>query len=249
MTRCKNCDTEVERNFCPECGQRSVDLERPVLELASELLRELLDIDGRVARTLRALLTQPGVLTSAFLAGQRRRYTSPVRLYLVISLLFFVLAAWLAGRGVLLEEGQTLETDAAEQARLISNYLPRLMFVLLPVFALLLKAAFRRRLYFDHLVHSLHLHSVGYLALALLLPLEARADESLLALAVQLLVTTYLVASFIVSVRRVYAVSWLAAGIKAVGITMAYVVLVSGTMELTGQLTLPESAALPFLTD
>ena len=56
------------------------------------------------------------------------------------------------------------------QARLFANYVPRLMFILLPVFALILKAAFRQRLYFDHLIYALHIHSalfimIGYMAL------------------------------------------------------------------------------------
>ena len=44
----------------------------------------------------------------------------------------------------------------------MSDQMPRLMFLLLPVFALLLKAFFRDRLYFDHLIFSLHLHSAAF---------------------------------------------------------------------------------------
>jgi hypothetical protein len=128
-----------------------VDLERPIRELIGEMLKETLDIDGRASRTFRTLLMQPGVLTSEYLAGRRKSYTPPLRLYLVISVSFFLLVAWLASQGALLDPGQTRELDAGPQAQFMSDELPRLMFVLLPIFALLIKIVFPRRLYFDHI--------------------------------------------------------------------------------------------------
>ena len=251
MTRCRNCDTPLEPgfSFCPKCGQQDIDLERPLSELLREALRETMDVDGRAARTLWTLLRRPGVLTSEFLAGRRRLHTSPVRLYLVISVLFFVLAAWVAGKGILLSEGQTLEADAVGQARLFADYVPQLMFVLLPVFALLLKAAFRRRHYFDHLIHSLHLHSAAYIILALMLPLEEAASGLGPAFVLQLTLFAYLLASFVISLRHVYATGWFVASGKAIGILLAYMTLVAGSFEAVSQFTMPDSGTLPFLTD
>jgi hypothetical protein len=251
MMRCRNCETPLEPDFsfCPRCGQQNIDLGRPLPQLFGEAVRETMDIDGRAFRTLWALIRRPGVLTSEFLAGRRRLYTSPVRLYLVISVLFFVLAAWVAGKGILLGEGQTLEADAAGQARLFADYVPQLMFILLPVFALLLKVAFRQRLYFDHLIHSLHLHSAAYIVLALMLPLEEAASGLGLAFVIQLLLFAYLLASFVISLRHVYATGWLVASGKAIGILLAYMTLVAGSLETASQFTMPDSGTLPFLTD
>jgi hypothetical protein len=53
---------------------------------------ELSGYDGRFARTLRLLLSRPGALTIAVLEGRRVRYISPVRLYLLASLLYFLCA-------------------------------------------------------------------------------------------------------------------------------------------------------------
>ena len=160
-----------------------------------------------------------------------------------------MLAAWIVGRGLLLTGDQTLETDAVGQARLFSDYVPKLMFVLLPAFALLLKAAFRKRFYFDHLIHSLHLHSVAYIVLAMMLPLERAASESGPALVAQSVLFVYLLGSFIVSLRHVYRVGWLEAGGKAAGVLLAYVFLVAGSLEVASYFTMPDSASLPFLTD
>jgi hypothetical protein len=249
MTPCKNCDTPIEARFCPQCGQKDIELERPLSVLLGEVVRETFDIDGRVARTLWTLIRRPGVLTSEFLAGRRRLYSPPFRLYLVVSVLFFMLGAWVAGQGALLSEGQTLEADAVGQAILFADYVPRLMFFLLPVFALLLKVAFRQRFYFDHLIHSLHLHSVGYIVLGLMLPLERAANELMLAMVIQVVLFFYMLASVVISIHHVYRVGWLVATAKAIGILLGYMALIAGTFETVSYFMMPGSATLPLLAD
>ncbi|MEJ2255438.1 MAG: DUF3667 domain-containing protein [Woeseiaceae bacterium] len=249
MPACKNCDTPLENRYCPQCGQRDIELDRPLPELLGQALRETLDVDGRAARTVWTLIRRPGVLTSEYLAGRRRRYSPPFRLYLIISLLFFVLTAWVAGQGILLDDGQTLEVDAPGQARLFADYVPRLMFILLPVFALFLKVAFRKRLYFDHLIHSLHLHSALFITLMLMLPLERAAAQSMVAMIFQLALFAYLLTVFVMSVRHVYRVSWPIATIKSFCVMILYMALVAAVFEAASPFAMPGSAKLPFLTD
>lgn len=206
--------------------------------LIGEVLQEMFDIDGRAYRTVRTLLLQPGVLTREFLAGRRRTYTPPLRLYLVISISFFVVASWIAGQGLLLELDQSLELDAASQANFMSNELPRLMFVLLPVFALLLKIVYWRRFYFDHAIFSIHLHSAAYVVLALMLPMEQIASEHWLPLAGQLVLLTYFITYLVVSLRRVYQSSWIASSAKSLVVLFVYMILVAAAIEATSNFQL-----------
>lgn len=201
--------------------------------LLGDVIKETFELDGRVALTLRALFRHPGLLTSEFLDGRRRRFTSPLRLYLVISIAFFVVVAWLAQSGILLEPGQDPGFDAAVQARFLSDDLPRLMFLLLPVFAGLLKIVFAGRLYFDHLIFSLHLHSAGYIVLALAMPLENVAVQSTLALIVRGLLLGYFVAYFVLAVRRVYEPGWIALALKSTAVLFGYMIIVSLVIENT----------------
>ena len=62
-------------------------------ELVGDAWQELSGYDGRFARTFRRLLTRPGSLTLEVLEGHRARYVSPVRVYLVASVCYFLLAA------------------------------------------------------------------------------------------------------------------------------------------------------------
>ena len=146
---------------------------------------------------------------------------------------FFVLIAWFADQGVLLDPGQTREADAASQAQFMSDELPQLMFVLLPIFALLIKIVFPWRLYFDHIIFSVHLHIAAYVLMALMLPLEQVAGEHWVPLVVQVVLLAYFIAFFAISLRRVYDASWLVATVKSVAVLFGYMVIVSGVIEAT----------------
>lgn len=58
-----------------------------------EATEDLTHADSRLWRTLLALLLKPGFLTREFIDGRRASYLPPVRLYLVLSVAFFLLAA------------------------------------------------------------------------------------------------------------------------------------------------------------
>ena len=93
VPRCANCGVSVSGRYCGNCGQR---LEPPLQSLRHFLTVALEDVthaDSRLWRTLWALLFKPGFLTHEFLAGRRARYLPPVRLYLVLSVVFFVCAS------------------------------------------------------------------------------------------------------------------------------------------------------------
>ena len=232
--RCLNCGSTLGGEYCAECGQRDIDLERSFPALAREVIEESLQLDGRAASTLFTLVCRPGELTRQYLSGRRQLYTSPLRLYLVISVLFFLVAAGVVGQGVLLSDSQTIESHASQQAQFLADELPQLMFLLLPVFALLLKACFQDRRYFHHLIHSLHLHSAAYLVLAVLLPLERAAETNVFLLTLQLVLFTYLMAYLVLSLRRVYAQRWGSSAGKALLIFLVYSVIVGGVFERLG---------------
>ena len=233
MSHCKNCQSRLEGAYCNSCGQRDVDLERPIWSLVGDILKEAFELDGRSALTVRALFLHPGRLTHEFLAGRRRSYTSPLRLYLAISILFFIVAAWGARSGYLLEPGQDPRFDAAIQAGFLADDLPRLMFLLLPVFALLMKIVYFSRLYFDHLIFSLHLHCAAYVIIALMMPLEALASRNPAALIIQLALLGYLLVYFVMAVRRVYSSGWPAIAFKSIAVLFVYGILLSVAIENT----------------
>lgn len=91
LPRCMNCRATLHGQYCRECGQRAGRRLIGIGELLRDFFGDLAHFDARIWRTLRPLLFRPGHLTSEYLSGRRVRFTPPLRLYLVISILFFVL--------------------------------------------------------------------------------------------------------------------------------------------------------------
>lgn len=87
---CGNCAAPVLGKFCGQCGQ-AVDTHRgSVLHLLHDLLTDIASFDSRVLRTIQALFLKPGELPAAFREGRTQRYVPPIRLYLFVSLIFFL---------------------------------------------------------------------------------------------------------------------------------------------------------------
>jgi len=79
--------------YCAHCGQ-AADVHVPsTRELVHEALEGITHSDSRLWRTLYLLWFRPGALTQEFIAGRRAAYLPPFRLYLVISILFFLVAS------------------------------------------------------------------------------------------------------------------------------------------------------------
>jgi len=91
--RCDNCGAAVAGRYCAACGQRREAPVHSLWHFTKVAAEDLTHADSRLWRTLGALLGRPGYLTREFLAGRRARYLPPVRLYLVLSVLFFLWAA------------------------------------------------------------------------------------------------------------------------------------------------------------
>jgi hypothetical protein len=220
---CLNCGAPLGGPFCSECGQRDIPPYPSTRELAVDAISEFSGWDGRLASTIRALVTKPGVLTLEFLEGRRVRYISPLRLYLTASVIYFLLAAGAPsvrlGEGVSLTSGLQVSTtssttktsrpqrvaDAARESldqqeltqqqkdsaladiarapsvmrpflrravedpagfkRGILENMPRMLFVLLPVFAGIIAIFYRHRKYPEHLYFAIHLYAFIFVAL------------------------------------------------------------------------------------
>lgn len=87
---CPSCGADVVGTFCPGCGQKNDDLRRSLFVLARDFLGDTFNFDSRMWHTLGLLATSPGLVPSDYSHGRRSTYTPPVRLFLVVSFLFFL---------------------------------------------------------------------------------------------------------------------------------------------------------------
>ena len=113
---CRNCGVPVDGAYCAACGQETA-LRLPTLrEFLREAAGRYVALDGRFWRTMFALLARPGFLTREYLAGRRRRYIRPARLYLFATLIFFAVTRLLVGPIDIFE----VHADTPEEAKYLS---------------------------------------------------------------------------------------------------------------------------------
>jgi hypothetical protein len=226
LSRCANCGAPVASRYCGECGQRVEHLTHSIGHFLREAVEDLTHADSRLWRTLLNLLARPGYLTCELLAGRRARYLPPLRLYLVLSLAFFLIAESGPSRLAIVSVGtggevlttlrghsasgtagnrapdadaqhieqvcaqvriegplaglldaqrvraacrRTLVDDGRALQAAVLRYLPRAMFVFLPLIALVMKLLYRRpcRFYIEHLLFLLHDHAFVFLLFGL----------------------------------------------------------------------------------
>lgn len=311
---CASCGAALTGPFCAACGQPVEIHRRSVTHLTQDLVKDIASFDARILRTTRALLFRPGELAKAFREGRTQPFVPPVRLYLFVSLIFF-LALSLSGvaifqivlvsrpEKVIAENGHlyltqpggereevparyndgkqhysinsklvffaregslhsqladdaqkrlvekttaALNKNRSERASVIvrtvlattlklakdpaalngalTAWIPRALFLLLPIFALLLAAFYWRQhktLYFvDHLVFSLGFHSFGF---ALLL-LAAGLAQVFPGEAIAWLSVAVLAAYLLVAMKRVYGQNWWWTSAKFAAVGVIYTV-------------------------
>jgi len=88
---CPNCENQFDKDFdfCPHCGQVNKKQNLNIGYFISEFLSANFNLDSKIYQTFKLLIYSPAKLTTDFFAGKRTRYIPPVRLYLLISLVYF----------------------------------------------------------------------------------------------------------------------------------------------------------------
>lgn len=222
-SECLNCGTRLHGSYCHACGQKAASANVSLHDFAHEATHEFLHLDGKILQTMKLLVAKPGQLTVEFLRGRRARYISPLRVYLTVSLIFFTLAAILP-RGldgaVVVKGGKPgLKGDTDFERRLVTgmqktdrdpallgneilHHLPKIMFGLMPVFALVIWAFYRKQqpFYIPHLYYSVHFHAFVFLVMAVYLAIHRAGVPKPIAAVLILAVIPY----HFLALRRVY---------------------------------------------
>ncbi|MCB0685459.1 MAG: DUF3667 domain-containing protein, partial [Saprospiraceae bacterium] len=96
LKNCLNCGAPLEESdqYCGHCGQKTHDGKVPLLSMLHEFVSDQLNLDGKVLYTLKLLLT-PGLLTTEYFAGKRKKQINPIRLFffaMIVGLAVFQLS-------------------------------------------------------------------------------------------------------------------------------------------------------------
>lgn len=88
---CLNCGTtfKLETNFCPNCGQENNHNVASFGTVVVDFFHNYFSFDSKFSNSLLPFFSKPGRLTRQFIEGKRASFVNPIRLYLILSLVFF----------------------------------------------------------------------------------------------------------------------------------------------------------------
>ncbi|QYM79513.1 DUF3667 domain-containing protein [Horticoccus luteus] len=92
---CQNCGAALHGPYCSHCGQHDIDYHRSFHHVAHDLLENVFHFEGKFFSSVALLLAKPGQLTREFIAGRRQSQLNPLRFYLFVSVLFFLVVTFL----------------------------------------------------------------------------------------------------------------------------------------------------------
>lgn len=86
---CLNCGAFVDKRFCPKCGQENKESRESFFLLIWEFFSDFVHFDSSFWKTTKYLLFSPAKLSLEYMAGKRKSYVAPVKLYIFVSFLAF----------------------------------------------------------------------------------------------------------------------------------------------------------------
>lgn len=204
---CLNCGKKLDDSdhYCSFCGQ-SVNKDSSLSAFLSQFLSDYFTFDSKIFLSVKPLFVRPGFLTLEYLKGKRVSYIPPLRLFIFSSIIFFLLLSILK-----VDSNETvIELNAEEQFwdRFFESFLPKLFFILSPLFSVLLALFFGKNgSPLKHFIFSIHYHasifSIGsiYLVLSWLLALF---ELQLVNLFLAILIAIYLLVYLFIALRNAY---------------------------------------------
>lgn len=89
-TNCLNCGHQVDEHFCTHCGQENIEIREDALHMMTHAVADYFHFDSKFFGTMKPLMIQPGYLSKLYVEGKRVCFIHPIRLYIFISIVFFL---------------------------------------------------------------------------------------------------------------------------------------------------------------
>jgi hypothetical protein len=289
---CSNCGTALSEAdlYCPHCGQKRLEREdMSFRHLIGESFLDYFHFDSKFFRTIFPLLYKPGWLTLEYMSGRRKSYVEPFKMFLVISVIYFLLLSFdkepavdkfspgpssssmvhidkkpginyfnfsLNGIPISKSARDSIknEIDSTGLTRYVEKHFAKesgwtklfvkqvikvmistgqsfitvlehtaskLVFLFIPVLAAILKLFYlrRKRLYFEHLIFSLHLHAFIFFLLILYLLLELLFPVNLFFIVLIILIYEF------IALKKYYGQAFGKTLAKMLLITLSYLII------------------------
>lgn len=254
IVKCKNCDTTLTGNFCATCGQKKFDAkDKRIGHFVYQFFGSAFFLENNFLKNLWSLITKPGLLATDHRDGRRKRHMTPLSLFFLINLIYFVLnpltdlnlslreqriqplygsSAWSMINRRIEERQTTFEAYSEVYSARSTNLTKSLIILHVPMMSLFLMLIYwKKRLYFtDHMVFSLYVISfvllAGILGLYLMALIQTipGIDQDLPFTIYGYVLIAALLVYFTLSVRKFYSEKWLWTSLKTPLVIAAFIV-------------------------
>jgi hypothetical protein len=247
ISKCLNCGAVLYENYCASCGQKKTDSsDRSLKTFFTHFFNELFNWDSKFFSSVKYVIARPGYLTNEYINGRMASYISPVKLYLCMSLVTFLISTQ-----VVPDQYSEMELDKSGTDNIFAEWvkeirdsknigeetfkasfnselndkLPIYVIIMVFLFSLPLKIVERKRFYVEHLVLSMHFFTFVLFCVAIDTFLGL-IDDDITFISVFLIPFIYLLIAF----KKVYKQNWVLTifetGIFAVYYTLLMFMLV-----------------------
>jgi len=124
---CLNCGATLHGKFCHVCGQENLQIKENFGHMMDHAISDYFHFDHQFFHTLKPLFFKPGMLTTQYMAGKRVQYLHPVKMYIFISLIYFLVLFQQKGGDIVKIDDKQMTTEqlnAAVKAINRNAYLP-----------------------------------------------------------------------------------------------------------------------------
>jgi Protein of unknown function (DUF3667) len=111
---CLNCGATLQGKFCDVCGQENLEIKESFGHMMNHAISDYFHFDEQFFRTLKPLLFKPGKLTQEYMAGRRVSYLHPIKMYIFISFIYFLVAFYQNQSLVVIKDNGVTHKELAE---------------------------------------------------------------------------------------------------------------------------------------
>lgn len=123
---CANCGSGFQGRYCSNCGEKVIEPhERSFIYFLDGLLNAFTFIEGKFVRTIRLMLTNPGMLSRHMAEGRRVPYMKPLSVFFVANFFYFLFFLYDSYNSRLVTQMTLMGPHSELATNIVNNYLAK----------------------------------------------------------------------------------------------------------------------------